>query len=131
MNPPASLPSDPETGVTAGVLATVAAITAELANPTVTDEVTGAMHRLALVQSLATAIQDAVNDLRHHTTVQIAAIGGAAAKLIETGDVKAWRGTVDALQLATQHSQHRLESLIELSRRSLGSTAAPASPPAN
>lgn len=129
MNPPASPSPAPGSEATAGVLATVAAITAELANPTVIEEVTVAMHRLALVQSLATAIQDAVSDLRNHTTAQIAAVGGAAAKLIETGDVKAWRGTVEALQLATEHSQRRLESLIELARRSLASTAVPGSPP--
>ena len=105
-------PATPGPVPIAGVLALTQAITAEATNPIVTEAVATALQRLTTVQSLATAIQDAVNDLRAHTTAQLAATGAAAAKLVETGDVELWKKTVAALQLATAQSEQRLARLI-------------------
>lgn len=113
---PAPVPANPA-AVVAGVFASVQAINALISDPATTREITSALQRLATVQSLATAMQDAVNDLRAHTTAQLAATGAAATKLIATGDVDQWKKTVAALQLATTQSQDRLEKLLTLAQR--------------
>lgn len=105
--------SDP----TAGVLAAVAAINSEIAEPTITAQVADAMQRLVVVQTLATALNDAVANLRGHATTHLAAIGAAAADLVATGDVTKWRETVDALEVTTRDSQQRLEALLGLIQR--------------
>ena len=103
----------------AGVISTVAAITEELASPQVTQSVNAAMYKLSLTQSLATAIQDAVTDLRANATTQLAAVGAAASQLVKTGDVQKWEQTVNALQLATNRSQERLVELITVANQQL------------
>lgn len=113
-NPSRSAPA-PDS-VVASVFANTAAIVAELSNPATTEQVAAAIQRLALVQSLATAIQDAVNDLRAHATLKLAGVGAASTKLIETGDVDTWRKTVDALETATTTAQERLAALIALAQ---------------
>ncbi len=113
---PAPAPASPADTI-AGVFAGVQAINAQISDPAITATITGALQRLTVVQALATAVQDGVNDLRAHTTVQLAAVGAAANKLVDTGDVEQWKKTVTALQLATHQSQQRLEALIALAQR--------------
>lgn len=103
----------------AAVVKRVSTITAELSSPAVSRAVTDAIHRLTLTQTLATVIQDAVNDLRAHTTTQLAAVGAAATELVHTGDTAKWEKTVNALQLATKHAHDRLANALALARQEL------------
>lgn len=118
--PAAAQPPPPPSGApVAEVIAAVAAINAEISSPVASTQIAAAILQLTTVQSLATAIQDAVNDLRSHTTTQLAAVGAAAAQLVATGDLKKFRDTLSTLELATKQSQQRLESLLALAQRSL------------
>lgn len=110
--PALARPADPA----AGVIAAVAAINAEISDPVLNHHIRDAIQRLQVNQALATALQDAVADLRAHATIQLAAIGGAATQLLATGDVKRWHETTGTLIAATDRSQQRLAELVALLR---------------